>query len=97
MTTTRSSEGGQLVPAGRSVPMVGETPELRSWAEELVARARSEGVDLTGESGLLTAMVRQVLQTGLDIEMVSMSAMNPMPRRVAARGTTATAATPRRC
>jgi len=48
--------------------MVGETPELRSWAEELVARARSEGVDLTGENGLLTAMVRQVLQTGLDIE-----------------------------
>jgi putative transposase len=44
-------------------------PELREWAEELVERARSEGVELTGEGGLLTAMVRQVLQTGLEVEM----------------------------
>ena len=34
-----------------------------------MARARSEGVELTGEDGLLTAMVRQVLQTGLEVEM----------------------------
>ena len=39
------------------------------WAEQLVARARNEGVSLTGEGGLLTAMVRQVLQTGLEVEM----------------------------
>ena len=44
-------------------------PELREWAEELVERARVEGVELTGEGGLLTAMVRQVLQTGLEVEM----------------------------
>jgi transposase-like protein len=42
---------------------------MREWAEQLVARARSEGVDLTGEDGLLTAMVRQVLQAGLEVEM----------------------------
>jgi transposase-like protein len=35
----------------------------------LVDRARSEGVSLTGEDGLLTVMVREVLQTGLDVEM----------------------------
>jgi hypothetical protein len=35
----------------------------------LVVRARDEGVSLTGDGGLLTAMVRQVLQTGLEVEM----------------------------
>jgi hypothetical protein len=39
---------------------------MRDWADELVARARTEGVELTGENGLLTALVRQVLQTGLE-------------------------------
>ena len=42
---------------------------MRDWAEELVERARTEGVELTGEHGLLTALVRQVLQTGLEVEM----------------------------
>ena len=42
---------------------------MRDWAELLVARARAEGVELTGEGGLLTGLVRQVLQTGLEVEM----------------------------
>ena len=42
---------------------------MRAWAEELVARARSEGVELTGDNGLFTALVRRVLQTGLEVEM----------------------------
>ena len=42
---------------------------MRDWAELLVARARTEGVGLTGEDGLLTGLVRQVLQTGLEVEM----------------------------
>ena len=37
---------------------------MRDWAAELVDRARSEGVELTGDGGLLTALVRQVLQPG---------------------------------
>src|ERR1700721_1763190 len=41
----------------------------RAWAQALVDRARSEGVSLTGEDGLLTPMVREVLQAGLDVEM----------------------------
>ncbi len=41
----------------------------RAWAQALVERARSEGVALTGEDGLLTSMVREVLQAGLDVEM----------------------------
>ena len=42
---------------------------MRDWAELLVARARTEGVELTGDSGLLTGLVRQVLQCGLEVEM----------------------------
>ncbi len=30
-----------------------------------VARARAEGVELTGDGGLLTGLVRQVLQSGV--------------------------------
>ncbi|MXZ14290.1 MAG: IS256 family transposase, partial [Acidimicrobiales bacterium] len=42
---------------------------MADWAERLVAQARAEGVDLTGEGGLLTDLVRRVLQTGLEVEM----------------------------
>lgn len=70
MVSRRSSEEMSLVPAARSVPLVaGDTPAMREWPEQLVARARAEGVELTGDDGLLTAMVRQVLQTGLEVEL----------------------------
>jgi putative transposase len=55
--------------ASSNVPLVGDEPAMRDWAAELVDRARSEGVELTGDNGLLTALVRQVLQTGLEVEM----------------------------
>ncbi len=42
---------------------------MQDWAELLVERARCEGVELTGDGGLLTGLVRQVLQTGLEVEM----------------------------
>ena len=42
---------------------------MRDWAELVVARARAEGVELTGDGGLLTGLVRQVLQCGLEVEM----------------------------
>jgi len=42
---------------------------MQVWAEELVARARDEGVDLVGEGGLLTGLVREVLQAGLEVEL----------------------------
>ncbi len=69
MNTSRNESGGGLVPASRSVPVVTDSSEMRDWAEQLVARARSEGIELTGDNGLLTAMVRQVLQTGLNVEL----------------------------
>ena len=66
MSEDRSEEpeivgGGELVPAADG--------SLEDRAQLLVASARDQGVDLTGEGGLLTGLVRQVLQTGLEVEM----------------------------
>jgi hypothetical protein len=71
VTTAASVEEGDdgtaAVPSPLLVPV--ESDGMRAWAEVLVDRARSEGVALTGEDGLLTSMVREVLQSGLDVEM----------------------------
>ncbi|MGE5700875.1 MAG: IS256 family transposase [Arthrospira platensis] len=64
-TTTTASESEVLAAAG----LPAEVDPRRAWAQALVERARSEGVALTGEDGLLTSMVREVLQAGLDVEM----------------------------
>jgi transposase-like protein len=41
----------------------------QSVAEELVARARAEGVDLVGPGGLLGDLTKQILEAGLEVEM----------------------------
>lgn len=56
-TRKSSSQAGQ----GRSVD--------RELAEELAARAKAEGLDLVGADGLLSQVTRQVLETGLEVEM----------------------------
>jgi transposase-like protein len=59
-----------LVPLREVADLVGEDEfAMRDWAEALVARARADGVELTGEGGLLTGLVKQVLQAGLEVEM----------------------------
>ena len=58
----------QNLPAMPATGAAGEAA-MRDWAELLVARARTKGVELTGEDGLLMGLVRQVLQTGLEVEM----------------------------
>ena len=49
-------------PAARS-------PEDRQLAEELVERARSEGVELVGPDGLLSGLTKNVLEASLEAEM----------------------------
>jgi hypothetical protein len=57
---SETDEGtGLAMPAG----------DMSEWAEALVAQARTDGIELTGEGGLLTGLIRQVLQTGLEVEM----------------------------
>jgi hypothetical protein len=41
----------------------------QSVAEELVERARADGVDLVGPGGLLGDLTKQILETGLEVEM----------------------------
>jgi putative transposase len=72
MSMTSKDRTGESSGA-RSLPAVGEEPGMREWAAELVDRARRDGVELTGDKGLLTALVRQVLQTGLEVEIVANS------------------------
>lgn len=67
MITPMTDEGlsGELMPA-RAVTRSLDMSEL---AEQLVAAAAGQGVQLTGNDGLLTALTRQVLQTALEVEM----------------------------
>jgi transposase-like protein len=66
--TKRTTDEGALSPASL-VPAGGDPASMDAWAAELVARARDEGVALTGEGGLLTDLMRSVLQRGLEVEM----------------------------
>jgi putative transposase len=84
MTTTNNTTTTTPAAAPRSVPLVGDEPAMRDWAAELVERARTDGVALTGEDGLLTALVQQVLQTGLEVEMTDH--LGYEPHAVAGRG-----------
>jgi transposase-like protein len=82
MVSKRSSDDdGSMVPAKRGLP---DDAAMRDWAEELVAHARAENVELTGEGGLLTGLVRQVLQTGLEVELADHLGYEPYD--VAGRG-----------
>ena len=40
-----------------------------SIAERLVEQARTDGVDLVGPDGLLGQLTKQVLETGLEVEL----------------------------
>lgn len=68
MTQQDRSDGrGELV--GAELVPLSSPGSVREWAEQLVARAREDGVALTGEGGLLTDLMRHVLQTGLEVEL----------------------------
>src|SRR3954467_14926445 len=43
--------------------------DQQQLAQELVAAARAEGVELVGPAGLLTGLTKTVLETALDAEM----------------------------
>jgi putative transposase len=63
--STTSSTG-----VARSVrPLSGDVPALQQLAQSLVGQARDVGVELTGDNGLLTVLIRQVLQAGLNAEL----------------------------
>jgi putative transposase len=53
----------------------------RALAEELVERAREQGVELLGENGLLRQMTKAVLERGLAEELTEHLGYEPHSRR----------------
>ena len=52
-----------------TISPVPEQIDAQQLAQQLVEKARAEGVDLVGPDGLLTGLTRTVLETALDAEM----------------------------
>ena len=67
----------------------GERP-TRPLAEQLVEQARADGKNLVGPGGLLSDLTKQVLETGLEVEMEE----QPLPTPTTASSTVSAAATP---
>lgn len=68
MAIRHITEDGRMLPARRA-DIPSSNDDLRNWAEALVTQARADGVQLTGADGLLTGLVKEVLQAGLEVEM----------------------------
>ena len=77
---TEEGIGGEGRVSRAEVVPVGAPESLQDWAELLVARAREDGVALTGDGGLLTGLMRHVLQTGLEVEMADHLGYGPHER-----------------
>ena len=72
-------------------------PEDKRLAEELVERAKNEGVELVGPDGLLAGLTKDVLEAGLEAEMsehLGYDKHDPVGRT---RATLGTAPGPRSC
>ncbi len=65
-------------------------------AERLVDQAKHDGVALTGEGGLLTGLVQQVLQSALETEMTDHLGYNSTHRKAGGRVTPVTGRTRKR-
>lgn len=85
-----NDRGSSRLPA---VPGAGDESALAEIARQLVERARGEGVALTGEGGLLPALVANILQAGLNVELDDHLGYERTRSRAAGRATRATAAT----
>jgi putative transposase len=72
MSTTTSMTGvpgPDRTSAACRVELMGDEPAMQAWARALGDQARTQSVELTGDDGLLTALIRRVLQTGLNVEL----------------------------
>ena len=69
---------------GEMARSVADRDELAAVADRLVEQARADGVALTGDGGLLTGLVQQVLQTALETELTDH--LGYEPHAMAGRG-----------
>ncbi len=85
----------EIEPAVLLAEVMPEGASMQGFAEALVEQARAEGVDLTGEGRPVTGFIRQLVRTGLDVEMTDHLGYDPTPSKDADRATPATARHPR--
>jgi len=86
----------EAVGRGGREPEAGDPAAIvdAALAEELVARAREQGVELLGENGLLRQMTRAVLERGLAEELTEHLGYEPHER--AGTGNSRNGTTPKR-
>lgn len=77
-------------------PMATEVDQ-KQLAEQLLAQAKEQGVELVGPNGLLNQITKNVLETALDAEMAEHLGYDKQTRSDVAAATPATAPGPRRC
>ena len=75
----------------------GDPDALDAVDEQLARRARSEGLQLTGEGGLLARLTKQIVESALEGEMDDHRATASMTRPLVMGATRATARAARRC
>ena len=77
-------------------PMATEVDQ-QELAEQLLAQAREQGVELVGPNGLLNQLTKNVLETALEAEMAEHLGYDKHDVPGAAAGTPATGPGRRRC
>ena len=70
---------------------------LGDVADRLVDQARSDGLALTGEDGLLTGLIQRVVQGAMEAEITIISAMRHTRSKAVGQEILATAITRKRC
>ena len=81
----------------KKTPGFDDSAGLAQLAEQLVDRARSSGVELTGPGGLLSGLTKQVLETALQVEMTDHLGYDVTTSRVGVAGTVVTGRRRKRC
>ncbi len=71
--------------------------DQQQLAEQFLAQAREQGVDLIGPNGLLNQLTKNVLETALDAEMTDTSGTTSTNPPGAEAAIPAMACGPRRC
>jgi Transposase, Mutator family len=71
--------------------------DQRQLAEQSLAQAKEQGVELVGPNGLLNQLTKHVLETALDAEMTEHLGYDKHDAAGAVAATRATAPGPRRC
>ena len=77
--------------------VAGRDEKDQELAEQLVDRAKTEGLDLVGPDGVLTGLTKTVLEAGLEAELTEHLGYDKHAVEAAMEATPVTAPAPRRC